>query len=432
MTAPTFAVPILYGRLVASFEADYFNSPGRVNMLGAVDDMSYFGIKGAETITPQTNFIWQVEQFISMTAGQGYAISTGDGLIVPRDNSGDGRVIQAVNQLASSDTYIGISSTWGRIKLGNVSNYMRAHMVDVDFFNYNNGANGLGVFSRTSSNMVLPNSFNYDSTDWHGFTIGGSYSFDNITNVGNSANNNLPVFGVGQNGNYLGGVYSYGAAWTHDNFKINLGGMLWPNVGQYNQDIAGVNQASIPAKAKYGNAYADRLELSYNDPGGLFAGAGVQIASGLGWYNWANSGGAFNNYIVNPGFNYSGLEQAEYQTQEFAVAAGYHFGVFVPQIAYAYGNNMMYGGSIGSVLGGTANQIPNSGYQQIVAELDMIITPRAFVFANYGQIWFGNTLHNVSYCGLNCNNGNPVGKVTDGNQAFFDQSTFSLGLSILF
>jgi predicted porin len=432
ISSPAVADPLLYGRLVTSLEGDYYHSPGQINMLGVVDDMSYFGIKGSEAITSQTNFIWQVEQFISLTVGQGYAVTTGDGLIVPRDNTSDGRVMQSVNQLGSSDTYLGIQSNWGSIKLGNLSTYMRSQMVDVDFFNYNTGANGLSVFSRTSDSMVLPNSFAYNSTSWHGFTIGATYSFNNITNVGASANNNLPMFGSGQNGNYSGGVYSYGVAWTDDRFKVNFGGVLWPTVGSYNHVIAGVNQATTPSAAEYSNAYANRLELSYNDPDGLFVGTGVQVASGLGWYNWANSGGAFNNYITNPGFNYAGLDAAEYQTQEFAVSAGYHFGTFVPQVAYSYGNNMMYGGSIGSILSGTANQIPNSGYQQLVAELDMIITPRAFVFVNYGQVWYGNTLHNVSYCGLNCNNGSSVGAVADGEQAFFDQSTFAIGLSYVF
>jgi len=189
---------------------------------------------------------------------------------------------------------------------------------------------------------------------------------------------------------------------------------------------------SISGSAQYGNAYLDRLEILYNDPDGIYASVGMQTTSGLGWTAWANSGGSFNNYIVNSAYNYAGLSSAEYQTREFAASLGYHLGMWSPKIGYAYGNNLMYGGAFSNVLVGNASQIPDSGYQQIVAELDLTLDPQTTVFANYGQIWFGNTLQNISYCGANCNQGSVIGNVNGNNQAFYNQSTIAVGLSHTF
>lgn len=420
----------LYGKFVAGLQnsqpSNYLNG----NISGVEDYGSYFGIHGDETITEQTSFIWQVEQLLDITSGQGYNLTTANGLIVPNSGSSSKRLLVNLNQLATSDSYIGIKSSWGEIKLGNLSNYLRSQMGAIDVFNYGNGANGLNTWSRTSANMILPSSFVYNSSKWNGFTVGFQYAYGNPLTFNTASINNLSTIFPGQGGDYFSGIYSFGIAWTYGNFKLNYGTQIWSNVGSYNSSAS--SSASIPTAAQYNNAYVNRLEASYNDPDGLFAAVGAQVTNGLGWYAWANSGGSFNNYIVNQGFNYDGLNQAEYQTQEFALSAGYHLGPWTPKLAYVYGNNIMYGGSIEKVLFGTANQIPNSGYQQLVAELDLNISPRTIVFANYGQTWFGNTLQNVSYCGLNCNNGNPNGTVNNYNAAFLNQSTFAIGMSHVF
>ncbi|MBY0379388.1 MAG: hypothetical protein K2P99_03190 [Burkholderiales bacterium] len=427
-----YADQYIYGKLVAGVENKQFQNTSIPITYGVIDYGSYFGIHGIEAITPQANFIWQIEQFLDITLAKAYSNSVANGMLIPYDSLIAGKTATGVNQLASSDSYIGIQSTWGMLRLGNLSSYLRSYMGAIDIFNYNSGygANGLSIWSRTSANVVLPYSFMYNSSSWHGFTIGVDYTWDNLNNFGaNTTVHKSYLGGNSQNGDYQSGIASYGIAWQNGDFKINFASQLWNVVGVYPQTPPIAIAYNIPSNSSYSYAYVHRFEMSYNDPGGLYTAAGVQITDGLGWSGWANSGGAFNNYIVNQGYNYAGLSQAEYQTQEFALSAGYHVGQWMPKIAYSYGNNLMYGGSLGEVIQGTANQIANSGYQQIVAELDYTLTPRTLLFVNYGQIWYGATLQNISYCGINCNGGNPRANVNQVNQAFANQVSFAIGMS---
>ncbi|MFO0319779.1 MAG: porin, partial [Neisseriaceae bacterium] len=298
-----FADEFIYGKLVAGFQNNQQQNTSIDVRSGVVDYGSYFGIHGHEQLTEQTLFIWQVEQFLDISSGQSYNITTAGGLIMPRDNTSNGMPLANINQLATSDSYIGIQSSWGSIKLGNLSSYLRANMGAVDVFNYGNSSNGLNIWSRTSNNMVLPSSFFYNSSIWNGFTLGFQYSYTNAFNLGPNFDNSLANNGTGNNGYYSDGIFSFGLAWTHGNFKINYGAQLWPKVGAYNGQYLENTIQPVGSNAQYDNAYVNRLEVSYNDPDGIFMAIGAQVTSGLGWYGWANSGGSFNNYIVNSGFN---------------------------------------------------------------------------------------------------------------------------------
>jgi hypothetical protein len=85
------------------------------------------------------------------------------------------------------------------------------------------------------------------------------------------------------------------------------------------------------------------------------------------------------------------------QTQELSTSLGYHLGQWTPKFGYAHGNNWMRNGDVTSVMLGGAEQIANTGYDQFVIELDLNITPRTIAFINFGQIFYGNTLSNISF-----------------------------------
>ena len=87
-------------------------------------------------------------------------------------------------------------------------------------------------------------------------------------------------------------------------------------------------------------------------------------------------------------------------------------------------------GDIWSVATGSANQISGTGYNNAVAELDWNVTPKTIVFINYGQIWYGSTLQNISYCGTSC--GTAGSTVNGSNQGWQDQSSAALGFSHTF
>lgn len=422
----------LYGRVAVGLEQDDFQNttiPGG----GSVQDFgSYFGIRGNDQVYGQTAAIWQIEQYIDVTSGQAYYNSTAGGLITPNPSTpaglqNNGYIKSQTNTLASSESYLGLQGAWGRIRLGNLSNYMRAAMGAVDTFNYANGTDGLGVYSRTS--RLLPTSLRYDSPSYGGFNFSGMYSYltNGATNVSgvNGSNN----FGGGLNGDYSAGIISAGVSWTGYNFSAKLGTMVTQQVGNYTNGTSGMNALAGYPDSSYQNAYANRLELGYEDPEGMIIGLGFQVTNGQGWWSWANSGGSYNNYITNPGYNVAGLNTNQYQTQETALSFGWHIGPWTPKLGYVYGNNMMYGGNMLSIAAGTANQIANSGYQQAVAELDWNITPKTIVFLNWGQQWWGSTMQNISYCGTSCTAGTPV---TGNNQAEINQSSTAIGFTHTF
>lgn len=446
-SSAVFADVSLYGRVAVGVENDQFQNttiPGTSNIQ---DYGSYFGIRGVDPVYGDTSAIWQVEQLLDVTTMQPYYFNSAGGLTPPRSGvpgtctaksngtctGSPGRVTTILNTLASSESYLGLQGLWGRMKIGNLSNYMRSDMGTVDIYNYANGVNGFALFSRTS--RILPTSIRYDSPSWSGFSFSGMYSFNTNGQPGVSGIGATNDFGVGLDGYYSGGIYSAGMGWSGSNFTVNLGTTVWQNVGAYTNGMGGMNTpTNISNAVQYYNAYANRLELSYDNPDGLIVGLGVQTTNGMGWNFWVNSGGSFNNFVVNPGYFNQGLTTNQYQTQELGASLGYHFGPWTPKIGYMFGNNMMYNGNLGTVLLGTADQIPNSGYQQAVAELDWNINPRTIVFVNYGQAWYGSTLQNTSWCGTNCGNpaNNYTGTVNGNNQAFFDQSTVGIGLSHTF
>lgn len=427
-TSASIADVSLYGRVAVGLEQDSFQNTSVADNSNIQDYGSYFGIRGYDQVYGQTSAIWQVEQFLDLATGQAYYSTTGGGMVYPNaGNTGfgqNGRVWRQVNTLASGESYLGLQGDFGRIRLGNLSNYMRSSMGAVDLYNYASGVNGLSNYSRI--NQLIPTSIRYDSPTWYGFDFAAEYSFQSSGLQGVSGISSANNFSSGLNGSYAGGTYSIGAGWAMDNFSVKVGTWVFQNVGSYTTDLSS-NFCNNPS-ACYQNAYANRLELGYNDPDGLIVGLGFQTTSGFGWTGWANSGGSWGNYIANANSNYQGLNSNQYQTQEFGGTVGWHIGQWTPKLGYMYGNNLMYGGNITSVIAGSANYIPDSGYQQAVAELDWNITPRTIVFLNYGQLWYGSTLQNVAYCGNGCSGIT----VNSSTQSALNQSSGAIGFSHTF
>ncbi len=424
----------LYGRIAIGVENDQFQNnmtPGA----GSVQSYgTYFGIKGTDPVYGQTSVIWQIEQYIDPTTGQAYTNTSGGGLVVPQGSNGvvtggsqSGRPTSSINTLASSETYMGLQGAWGKFTMGNLSNYVRSNQGSVDTFNSGNGANGL-VYSRAAG--LLPYSVRYDSPTWNGFSFAGLYSFNNGGAVDINAISTSKALNNNLNGYYSGGIYNAGLSWQGDRFSATLSTQIWQDVGTY---ATGASGMSSPVNAQYPNsaynyAYMNRLELAYEDPEGLLVGVGFQTGSGYGWNSVANSGGSWGN-VGWTGTTPNGLTTNQYQTQEAVVSLGYHMGVWMPKIGYAYGNNLMSNGNVLQVAGGTANQIPDSGYQQVVAELDWNITPRTIMFVNYGQTMWGSSAQSMQFgAGLSPTTGGAVG----GTGYQQSQSTAAIGMSHTF
>jgi predicted porin len=432
MSAMSMADVSLYGKLAAGVRQDGFQNSTEQNTTSIQDFGSYFGIRGYDQVYGQTSAIWQIEQLLDLVSGQAYSVNANGGSIVPRGGASglqNGKTILQMNTLASGESYLGLQGLWGRIRLGNLSNYMRSSMGAIDWYTYTSGADGAGVYSRTV--QLLPSSIRFDSPTWGGFSFAAMYAFQTSAQQGVYGLNTSNTLGPGINGFYAGGVYSIGASWIWNYFSVKAGTMINENVGSYTTNLSNnlnpIND-TYPSAA-YKNAYANRIEVAYNDPDGAVGGIGFQTTSGWGFGGWPNSGGSWGNYVTNPGYNFPGLNSNQFQTQEAALSLGWHLGPWTPKVSYLYGNNLMYNSDVLNVAVGNGNQIPNSGYQQVIGELDWNITPRTIVFINYGQIWYGNTLANVSFCGNSCAN---VTTVDASNRAARSQGTGGIGFSHTF
>ena len=422
----------LYGKLAAGVRQDSFQNSTEPNTTSIQDFGSYFGIRGYDQVYDQTSAIWQIEQLLDLTSGQAYSVNTAGNLIVPRGGATglqNGKTVLQMNTLASGESYLGLQGLWGRLRLGNLSNYMRSSMGAIDWYTYTSGANGGSLYSRTV--QILPSSIRFDSPNWGGFSFAAMYSFQTSGQSGIYGLNQNNTLGSGINGFYSGGVYSIGASWTGNYLSIKAGTMINQDVGSYTNNFSSsVNPLGTTyPNSSYNNAYANRIEVSYNDPDGAVGGVGLQTTSGWGYNGWPNSGGSWGNYITNPGYNYPGLNSNQFQTQELALSLGWHLGPWTPKVSYLFGNNLMYNSNVLNVAAGNGNQIPNSGYQQVVGELDWNITPRTIVFINYGQIWFGNTIANISFCGNSCANATTVDA---SNRYARSQGTGAIGFSHTF
>ena len=430
----SFADVNLYGKVAVGLENDQFQNTTVIGKSSVQNYGAYFGIRGSDPVYGETSAIWQVEQSLDLASGQAYYNQGAGGSTMPNPNNVNfpgGRTWGETNVLASSESYLGLQGLFGRVRIGNLSNYMRSNMGAVDIYNYGKGVNGLFLWSRT--NGLLPTAIKYDSTDWGDFNFSATYSFNNSGQAGTSGVGYNNSFGAGLNGYYSGGVYNLGVGWKSGGYSVQLGTTVWEQVGTYATNNQGMvlPYPDYP-QAAYSNAYASRLEVGYDDPDGIILGAGLQIASGLGWNGWANSGGAFNNVVVNPNYNGNvlpkGMNNAQYQTQELATSIGWHLAEWTPKFGYVYGNDLMYGGDITAVATGQASHITNSGYQQLVAELDWNITPKTIAFVNYGQIWYGNLLQNINYIGTPNSDKEPF----ERSNASSNQSTVAVGFSHTF
>jgi predicted porin len=422
----------MYGKVVVGLQNDSFPGAPTPRSNSVQGFGSYFGIRGYDPVYGQNSAIWQIEQLVDIASGQAYARVRSNSMVIPRGGeSGNqrGRNTRVMNVLASGESYLGVQGEWGRLRLGMLSNYMRSSMGMLDMYNYGIGADGLVIYSRT--NRIFPTTVRYDSPKWGGFGFVTMYSFQANGQSGIYPLNPDTSINGSLNGFYAGGIYSLGMSWVGGNFSAKAGTTIFENVGSYTTNLS---SSFNPVGAKYPNAayqyaYGNRIELGYNDQDGLIMGLGLQATSGYGWNSWVNSAGSWGNYITNPGYNYPGLNTNQYQTQELAVTLGWHLGPWTPKLSYVYGNDLMYNGDVLAVATGNAPKIPNSGYQQVVGEVNLNITPRTIVFVNYGQLLYGQTIANIAFCGNACNN---VKSVNSSNHYQDSQATGAVGFSHTF
>lgn len=451
----------LYGRVSVAAEADNFpsNTVVQPRTLSVQDYGSYFGIRGTDNVYGQTAAIWQVEQFLDIASGQAYQNNTGSSWVAthPGVSGFNGQGTSSRNTLASSDSYLGLQGTWGRIRIGNISNTFRTNTGAVDIYNGNN-ANAFGTYDRML--RVLPETVRYDSPAWGNLSFSATLSFNQDGNLNTAGYNGNGFYGAGNmNGYNNSPIYNFGLFYVPGNFSVTWNSQIWTNVGSY-QEIGGNVNGYVGGQQITNpyNAYVSRLEIGYNDPDSFFIGGGFQITNGLGWravpgfgnqnnywFQGANANGVSNQYLGSCGNGGQGgvggntwcpLNVSQITTQEMGISFGWHLDNWTPKIGYMFGNNLMAGGSAWDVISGN-NQIGGTGYQQLVAELDWNITPRTIAFVNVGQIVYGNAnqnsimMANASNGGANTASGADAYLQSNGPR-YINNNTIAAGFSHTF
>lgn len=295
---------------------------------------SHIGFRGNEDLGGGLKAIWQIEQAIDFTQTPGGANNT----------------------FATRDSFVGLQSdTWGKIRLGRLSNYPNSNMEFVDPWTYDNNTNVNGSFIFTRLDSRVNQAIRYDSPawsgDWGGFSFAALYGFNEPgTNAVGKKKQNTANVGL---------TYTYGpytAAYSY--------------LTQQNQRLDAINGNPVS-----GRQDANRFEASYN-ANNLYVAIGYQETKGYGgniWpaaAYWAGTNQAFEN------------TPDKYKTQEAELTVQYTIGNWTPGISYGHGWNMKKNGET----------LDNSGYNMFVVGTNYALSKRTNAYLSYGQVKYDRAI----------------------------------------
>lgn len=318
------------------------------------DWTSRIGFKGNEDLGNGLKAIWQVENRVHI------------------DGTNGSKNGNTTDSFATRDSFIGLAGdSWGKIRLGRLSNYANDMMEQVDPGYYSDeSVGGLGMFTRLDGRQN--NAVRYDSPNWNGFSFALLYGTDeNRTLVNNARTNNQ--------------TWNLGLSYENSGF-----------FGKYNYE--NWNDASKLGTTKDWH----RLEAGYN-ANNLYVAFGYQQIQGYGFGSYYNSniGTAINNTVAtnlvnnNPGLTTAqanaAINAAKLKTKEAALTVGYTLGAFTPYFSYVKGYDASLDG----------NTIDKSGYDQYVLALDYALSKRTEVYTSYGSVkWKDGSLARENSFGL--------------------------------
>lgn len=331
LPAAAFADVTIYGKIKGGVEYVDNGSTKQTN----IDDLgSRIGFKGKEDLGNGLKAIWQVET--------GFAV---DGTGKAND---DGTANSSSGTFANRNSFIGLQSDLGTVRLGNVSNFLDSDMGIVDSWEYKNDALGLGVFTRDGTR--LKNSIRYDLPSIAGFSAALQYGTKEDKSTNTKARE-TSIVGLGYENSGFFGKYAY----------IHESKALVDGVKDSTGTSFSVNQT---ANDKH------RLEVGYNANNLLVAFGYQQQKGGVDIVGWSK--------YVTPGFvipaNFDG--NTKVKTREYALTAAYTLGAFTPKFTYAHGDKVEAGGV----------KLNDTGYNQYVLGVDYAISKRTTFGAQYGQI----------------------------------------------
>ncbi|RRD89933.1 porin [Conchiformibius steedae] len=230
----SMAEVVLYGQIKGGVEVTKAkNTKGTITNI--VDYGSRIGFKGKEQLSDNLHAIWQLEQKVDIAGG------------ATNDRTG-------VNGFGTRNSFIGLEGSFGQVKAGYLHNPVGALNGDLDVWEYNSDAAGLGVFARGNDVVKRRVAVQYTTPDMGGFTAQAYVSpSDNNRKGGADANRadgekgnkriDRPVYGLGASYQQPGGGFFADAAATA------------VKRGDNNQELMGREtdpSKKVSAKHKYG------------------------------------------------------------------------------------------------------------------------------------------------------------------------------------
>lgn len=344
LPAAAFADVTIYGKIKGGVE---YVDDGSTKITNIDDLGSRIGFKGKEDLGNGLKAIWQVETGFSVDGASKSSSSTGT--------------------FANRNSFVGLQSDLGTLRLGNVSNFLDSDMGIVDSWEYGSDALGLGVFTRDGTR--LKNSIRYDLPSIAGFSAALQYGTKEDKSKNTQARESA-IVGIGYENSGFFGKYAY----IHESKAQSAYNIYYDANNKYSVDkVAGAGLTAVPSVNSTSND-KHRLEVGYNANNLLVAFGYQQQKGGLDIVGstWAN---AVINGVPSSDLNNVG-QNDKYKTREYSLTAAYTLGAFTPKFSYAHGDKVELGGK----------KLGNSGYNQYVLGVDYAISKRTTFGAQFGVL----------------------------------------------
>ncbi|UTH74323.1 porin [Chromobacterium sp. IIBBL 290-4] len=331
LPAAAFADVTIYGQIKGGVENVDAGGVNKTN----IDDMgSRIGFKGSAELGNGLKAIWQVES--------GFDI--------------DGTNRQNYGTLASRESFVGLDTGFGKVRLGNISTFSDSDMSVVNPWTSSNNALQLNAFARDDERVK--NAIRFDTANYNGFH--GAFLY------GTKEDKN-DVFANAATDSAQRELYNLGLSYENSGFFGKY---------QYIHQTAVTLAKGVQTQANDSH----RLEAGYNANNLLVA------------FGYRNDKGdsTITPFSFLTGANVP-ADGRKYKSQEYALTAAYTMGAFTPKITYAQAKDYKVDG----------NTMPDSGYKQFLVGVDYQMSKRTVVGMQYGEIKadqniFSNTADNSS------------------------------------
>lgn len=239
----SMAEVVLYGQIKGGVEVIKVKDV-KGTVTNIVDYGSRIGFKGQEQLNDSLKAIWQLEQSVNIGGGDSHRVLTK----VPAIDPNDPEVVKEAAGFGTRDSFIGLESPAGTVKVGNLSTPVKEANIRLDDWEYSSGAAGLGLFTRSNDAVGRRVAVQYETPNMGGFSAKAYVS---------PSDNNRPAVADGDE-NRRPDRAVYGLGFTYDQgFFADVSGVYVKN-GKNNMDF----KDGSAWKTKH--AYQGVAQLGYN------------------------------------------------------------------------------------------------------------------------------------------------------------------------